>query len=187
MKRLLVLVVVGATALAALPGCAEPDGRVAEMAQQVTHEQAQQNQRIAEGSRAVAEGSKQLVEADAKARQELVGLQQDLRKDQADIGKQRDHLEEERQVIAGQRIQESRAGALWVGFAIILVCLAPLVLAGISLLALWKTPTPEEEREILVEELAGWLGQEISPDSPGLPAQISRTIGLPAEGPPQQS
>lgn len=50
MKRLLVLAVVAA-ALAALPGCAEPDGRVADMAQQVTHEQAQQNQRIAEGSR----------------------------------------------------------------------------------------------------------------------------------------
>ena len=129
MKRLLVLAVVAA-ALAALPGCAEHDGRVADMAQQVAHEQAQQNQRIAEGSKAIAEGSQQLVEHAAKARRELVGLQKDLRKDQADIGKQRDHLEEERQVIAGQRVQESRAGALCVGFAIILVCLAPLILGG---------------------------------------------------------
>ena len=91
MKRLLVLGAVGA-ALAALPGCAEPDGRVADMAQQVTHEQAQQNQRIAEGSKAVAEGSQQLVEHDAKARRELVGLQQDLRKDQAEIDRYWDKL-----------------------------------------------------------------------------------------------
>ena len=92
MKRLLVLAAVAA-ALAVIPGCGEPDGRVADMAQQVTHEQAQQNRRMAEGSKAVAEGSKQLVEHDAKARREIVRLQQDLRKDQAEIGKQRDQLE----------------------------------------------------------------------------------------------
>ena len=185
MKRLLVLAV-AAAALAALPGCSEPDGRVADMAQQMTHEQSQQNQRIAEGSKAIAQGSQQLVEQDAKARRELVGLQQDLRKDQADIGKQRDHLEEERQVIAGQRVQESRVGALCVGFAIILVCLAPLVLAGMSLIGLWKSPTREEEREVLVEELTVWLGQEEPPGSASLAAQTSRALGLPEEGPPSQ-
>ena len=186
MKRLLALAAVGA-GLAALPGCDEPNGRVADMAQQVTHEQAQQNQRIAEGSRAVAEGSKQLVEADAKARRELVGLQQDLRKDQAEIGKQRDKLEQERQSIAGERVQESRAGALCVGFAIILVCLAPLVLAGMSLIGLWKSPTREEEREVLVEELIVLLGQELPPGSPCLPSHPSRPIGLPAEETPEIS
>src|SRR6185436_3606763 len=168
MKRLHVLVV--AAALVALPGCAEPDGRVADMAQRVTHEQAQQNQRIAEGSKALAEGSQQLVEHDAKARRELVGLQQDLRKDQAEIGKQRDKLELERQGIAGERLQESRAGAICIGFAIILVCLAPLVLAGMSLIGLWKSPTREEEREVLVEELTVLLGQELPPGSPCLPS-----------------
>ena len=186
MKRLLVLGAV-VVALAVLPGCDEPDGRVADMAQQVTHEQAQQNQRVAEGSRAVAEGSKQLVEADAKARRELVGLQQDLRKDQAEVGKQRDKLEQERQSIAGERVQESRAGALCVGFAIVLVCLAPLVLAGLSLVGLWRSPTREEEREVLVEELTVLLGQELPPGSPSPPAQTSRAIGLPAEEPPEHS
>lgn len=183
--RHLVLGAVGAV-LAALPGCSEPDSRVADMAQQMTHEQSEQNERIAEASRAVAEGSKRLVENDAKARRELVGLQQDLRKDQAEIGVQRDHLEEERHVIAGQRVQESRAGALCVGFAIILVCLAPLVLAGMSLIGLWKSPTSEEEREVLVEELTVWLGQEVPPGSVSLAAQTSRALGLPEEGPPSQ-
>ena len=185
MKRLLVLAVVAA-ALAVLPGCNEPDGRVADMAQQMTREQGQQNQRVAEGSRAVAEGSKELVAADAQARRELVGLQQDLRKDQADIGKQRDHLEEERIVIAGQRVQESRAGALCAGFAIILVCLAPLVLAGMSLIGLWKSPTREEEREILVEELTAWLGQSAPQEPVSLPSQPSGAVGLPEEVPPIQ-
>ena len=77
MKSLLVLVVVAA--IAALPGCGSPDDRLSDMARQTTHEQAQQNQRIAEGSKAIAEGSKQLVEADAHARRDVIGLQQDLR------------------------------------------------------------------------------------------------------------
>lgn len=130
MKRLLALAVVGVTALAALPGCDKPDGRVADMAQQVTHEQAQQNQRMVEGSKAIAEGSKQLVEHDAKARQELVELQQDLRQDQTEVARQRDQLEAERKTIAGQRVQESAAGGICFALAIILVCLAPTGLSG---------------------------------------------------------
>ena len=184
MKRLLALAVVAA--LAELPGCDNPDGRVADMAQQMTHEQAQQNQRVAEGSRAVAEGSKQLLEHDAKARRDLVQLQQDLRQDQTEVGKQRDRLEEERQLIAGQRVQESRTAALCVGFAVILVCLAPLVLAGMSLLGLWKSPTCEEEREVRVEELTVWLGQEAPQDTAALPSPAGRVIGLPEERPPSQ-
>ena len=178
MKNLRVLAVVAAV-LAVLPGCNKPDGRVADMAQQVTHEQAEQNQRVAEGSKAVAEGSKQLVEHDAKARREIVQLQQDLRQDQTEVGNQRDKLEDERKLIAGQRVQESRAGALCVGFAIILVCLAPLVLAGMSLIGLWKSSTREEEREVLVEELTVWLGQDVGPDVPSLPEDSPRSLAPP--------
>jgi hypothetical protein len=152
------------------------------LAEQVTHEQAEQNQRMVEGSKAVAEGSKQLVEHDAKARRELVQLQQDLRQDQMAVSEQRDQLENERKVIANQRVQESQAGALFVGLAIILACLAPLVLAGMSLLGLWKAPTQDEEREVLVEEMTSWLGQEVPPGS-ALAAQTSRSLGLPEEGP----
>lgn len=184
MKHLLVLAVVVA-ALAVLPGCGSPDGRVADLAEQVTHEQAEQNQRMVEGSKAVAEGSKQLVEHDAKARRELVQLQQDLRQDQIAVSEQRDQLENERKVIAGQRVQESKTGALFVGLAIVLACLAPLVLAGMSLIGLWKSPTREEEREILVEEVANWLAQEGPPGS-ALTAQNSRSLGLPEESPSSQ-
>ena len=181
MKCLLVLVV-GVAALAVLPGCNEPDGRVADMAQQVTHEQSQQNQRIAEGSRAVAEGSKQLVEADAKARRELVQLQQDLRQDQTEVGKQRDQLEAERKTIAGQRVQESAAGGICFALAVILVCLAPLFLAAASLLGLWRSPTPEEEGGILIDELTNSLVQEAEPKPPALPESASRSLGPPDAG-----
>ncbi len=182
MKVLLVLV---AAVLAAVPGCAEPDDRVADMAQQVTHEQAEQNQLIAEGSRAVAQGSQLLVEHDAKAHRELVQLQQDLRQDQTDISKQRDSLEVERKAIAGQRGRESQLGALCVGLAMLLVCLAPLVLAGMSLLGLWSAPTQEEERGVLVEEMSLWLEQEM-PHVPTFPAPPDRTIGLSEDGPASQ-
>ena len=180
MKQLLVLVVVAV--LAAIPGCDKPDGRVADMAQQMTREQSQQNQRMVEGSKAIAEGSKQLVEHDAKARQELVELQQDLRQDQSEVARQRDQLEAERKTIAGQRVQESAAGGICVGFAIILVCLAPLVLAGASLLGLWRSPTPEEEGGILIDELTYSLALEAEPEPPALPESASRSLGPPNAG-----
>ncbi len=183
MKRQLVLVV-AAAAIVALPGCDSPDDRVSDMARQTTHEQAQQNQRIAEGSKAIAEGSKQLVEADANARRDVIELQQDLRADQAEVGKQRDKLEAERKLIAGQRVQESQAGALCVGFAIILVCLAPLVLAACSLLGLWRGPTAEEEGGILIEELTYSLVQDSALDSPALPESPPRGMVPPDAVPP---
>ena len=181
MHRLLVLVA-GVAALAALPGCSEPDGRVADMAQQMTHEQSAQNQRIAEGSKAIAEGGRQLVENDAKARKEMIELQQDLRQDQTEVARQRDQLEAERKTIAGQRVQESAAGGICVGFAIILVCLAPLVLAGASLLGLWRSPTPEEEGGILIDELTYSLAQEAEPEPPAIPESASRSLAPPDAG-----
>ena len=180
MKNLRVLAV--AAALAALPGCDKPDGRVADMAQQVTHEQSQQNQRVAEGSKAIAEGSKQLVEHDAKARREIVQLQQDLRQDQTEVAHQRNQLEGERKAIAGQRVQESAAGGICFALAIILVCLAPLILAGASLLGLWRSPTPEEEGGILIDELTYSLAQEAHPEPPALPESASRSLAPPDAG-----
>ena len=43
------------------------------------------------------------------------------------------------------------------------------------------------EREVLVEGLTVLLGHELQPDSPSLPAQTSRAIGLPAEEPSEHS
>ena len=103
----LVSTIIGTLVLAGTGGCGVPDDRVGELASQVTHEQAEQNQRIAEGSKAIAQGSKQLVEADAQARRELIELQHSLRQDQAEIGQRQDALEAERKAIASQRRTES--------------------------------------------------------------------------------
>jgi hypothetical protein len=114
----------------------------------------------------------------SQARRELVHLQHDLRSDQAEIGKQRDQLEQERQVIATQRVRESQAGAACVAMTVILVCLTPLVLAGISLLGLWRAPTPEEQGQILMEELVQALGPDIPTGRPALPAHTERALSV---------
>jgi len=166
-------------ALAAGGGCTDPDQRLAKMAEQVTHEQAQQNQRVSEAHSAVADGSRRLVQADAQARRELAQLQDKLREDQAHVGQQRDALEQERKSIAQERRQESLMGASLLTLGILLACLAPLVLAGISLLGLYRGSTQEEVGDVLVEELAQALGEDATsagrlppsePSSPRLPA-----------------
>lgn len=172
--------IVGTLVLAGLGGCSDPDIRLGELASQVTHEQAEQNQRIAEGSQAIAQGSQHLVEADAQARRELIDLQHSLRQDQVDIGQHRDALEAERKAIAGQRRTESAVASGMVIIGVFLACLSPLILAGISLLGLWRETTREEEGEVLVEELVQSLVElpapqavalpEVSPSLPGLPS-----------------
>ena len=86
------------------------DQRLAQMAQDATQRQAEQNKQMADLQQHVAEGTKKLVDADAQARQELLQLQRELRTDQADVGRQRDALESERRAIAKERYWDSILG-----------------------------------------------------------------------------
>jgi hypothetical protein len=167
--------IIGTLVLAGLGGCSDPDTRLGELASQVTREQAQQNQRIADGSKAIAQGSQHLVEADAQARRELIELQHSLRQDQVEIAQDLDALEAERKVIASQRRTESTIASGLVIFGVVIACLAPLVLAGIALQGLWREPTREEEGEVLVEELVHTLAKP--PESP--PHALTDTQPLP--------
>ena len=167
-------------ALASLPGCKDPDSRLGELASQVTHEQAEQNNRVSEGSRAVAQGSQHLVEADAQARRELIELQHSLRQDQAEIGNHRDALEAERRAIASQRRTDTAIANGLVILGMILACLAPLILAGMSLWGLWRASTPEEEGQILVEELVNILAEPTDPYGLGLPEAQTGSPRLPS-------
>ena len=130
---------------------------------------------MADASKAIAQGSKQLVDADADARREVIKLQLDLRHDQAAIGQQRDALEAERKAISRERITDSAIGSGLVVFGFVLACLAPLVLAGISLVGLWKEPTQEEEGDVLIEALTNTFIVQDMPrshlpsDHPNLP------------------
>ena len=134
MKCRLARGVCGLLLIAGLGGCRDPDPQLEQLAAQVTHEQAQQNERIAESARALAEGSQQLVSADAQARRELIDLQQALRHDQTEIARQRDALEAERQAIARQRRTDSAIGSSVVFAVWLLAGLSPLVLAAMALL-----------------------------------------------------
>jgi hypothetical protein len=81
--------------MAVFVGCDE-DKRLAEMAQESTARQAEQNKEITQLNREVAESHQRLIEADAQSRQELVTLQHDMQAEQSTVGKQRDLLESER-------------------------------------------------------------------------------------------
>lgn len=179
-------IVIGVTA-GILAGCSN-EGRLADLAEQVTHEQAAQNERMAESTQTIAQGSQQLVAADAQARGDLIDLQHALRQDQAEIAKQRDVLEVERGEIAQERLTDSQVGGGLIALGLLLAALAPLVLAGISLLGLWRDPTREEEGQILIEELSkGFLadGAPENSEPPSDPHYLedsppSRPLILPA-------
>ena len=178
--RLAIASIIVGTVLASSLGCHDPDTRLGKLASQVTHEQAEQNQRIAEGSKAIAQGSQHLVEADAQARRELIELQHSLRQDQAELGQHRDALEAERKAIASERRTESAIASGLVIFGMILACLSPLILAGISLLGLWREPTREEEGEVLVEELVQSLVETPASQAVALPDAPPSPPGLPS-------
>jgi hypothetical protein len=83
MRWRIVLVIAVPLVVAAGCGDAEPDERLAKMAEQTTREQSLQNQRVSQAHASLVEGSKQLVDADANARRDLAQLQENLRQDQA--------------------------------------------------------------------------------------------------------
>jgi hypothetical protein len=151
-----------AMALGMLSGCSS-DGRLANLAEQVVHEQAAQNQRAVESSQAIAQGSQQLVTADAQARTDLIDLQHALRHDQAEIAEQLTELEAERREVAQDRLLDSAMGNGLVTLGLVCAALAPLLLAAISLLGLWREPTREEEGHILVDELSKGLLEDRDP------------------------
>ncbi|WP_425613528.1 hypothetical protein NA78x_003362 [Anatilimnocola sp. NA78] len=145
------VLVIGIAAGCALVGCSR-DERLADLAQQVTHEQAAQNVRMAKSSETVAQGSRQLVTADAQARREMIGLQHALRHDQAAIAVQRNRLEAERRELAQARLRESLLGSGLTALGMLLAALSPLVIAAIALSGLWRETTNEEEIQVLIQE-----------------------------------
>lgn len=152
-QPMLLVSILTATLLTLMVGC-DSDSRLGDLAQQVTHEQAKQNQRVAESTQRIAQGSQQLVEADAKARRELIEMQNALRQDQTELARQRDALEVARAEVAEDRLTDSQTANSIIAFGVLFAAIAPLVLAAISLVGLWREPTREEEGHVLIEELA---------------------------------
>ena len=149
----------------AITGC-NSNERLAELAQHDLETQHQQNETIARQSSAVVQEShqlavaaKELVSQDAKARQELIQAQRDLHgqlhDERTGVDRQREALDDERRAIASQRQRDPVIGAAIQGAAVLLGCLAPLLLAAYALKQLGRiNREPAELAEILLTELA---------------------------------
>lgn len=171
---LLMSVIVGMLLL--MIGC-NHDSRLGDLAERVTHDQAEQNQRIAESAKSIAQGSQQLVEADANSRRELIEMQNSLRADQAELAKQRDALEVARAEIAADRLTDSQLANGIVAVGVLIAAVAPLVLAGLALIGLWREPTREEEGHVLIEELSRAFIVDQAPTVPRIDQMDPHRVG----------
>ncbi|QDU26734.1 hypothetical protein ETAA8_18150 [Anatilimnocola aggregata] len=172
-RHILIVSIPIASVLILMVGCSS-DSRLGDLAQQVTHEQAAQNQRMAESTQRIAQGSQQLIDADAKARRELIQMQNGLRQDQAELAKQRDALEIARAEVAEDRLTDSQVANCIIAVGVLIAAIAPLVLAGISLVGLWREPSREEEGHVLIEELTREL---IADQVPPIPRLVQNATG----------
>lgn len=188
--------------LAMMIGCNE-DERLAEMAQDATERQAEQNQEMIRLNREVAQSNQRLIEADAQARQEVLQVQRDLiardtegrqqlnalqqavqttvSQERTSLDRQHEKLDDERKEIAKQRNRDPLVAAAITGFAVVLACLAPIVLAVYLLRTVHRQePSDAELAELLLQEIAsdksvlfGPVGHgppclELEPESAGL-------------------
>lgn len=140
MKRMLVNLTL-AISLISLIGCDE-DGKVAEVARESARSQAEQNVEMSQLNREVAQ-----------AHTELIGLQHDLEEQQVGINAERDRLESERRDIAHQRQRDPIVADAIRGAALLLGCLAPLILAAYLLYCLRDRDEDQAIGELLIEEL----------------------------------
>jgi len=165
--------------LLAIAGCSPPDQRdqrLAEMAQDATERQAQQNEEMSRLNREVAENNRQLLEADADSRREVLELQHELvqrdeqcrqeltalhREVQANIGQERasldrqhEELEDERSEIAKQTQRAPVIAEAIKGAVLLLACLCPLALTAYLIHALnGNTDDETAINELLVSEI----------------------------------
>lgn len=156
MKRIMSRIVLSTSLLVLLAaGCESDDQRLAELAEEASQRQAEQNRQIARQNHELAEATNHLIEADAESRKELVALERDLQAERSTIGRERDELEDERREIANDRHWDSVAGDAIGGGATLIACVLPLVLCWYAFRALWPSDTEEGISDILTEELAG--------------------------------
>ncbi len=142
-----------AVAMIAVTGCSDGE-RVAKVATEAAQQQAKQNTEMAQLNREVAEGTKRLVAADAEARKEITAMHHDVQAEQAKVNEQRDHLETERQEIAGQRRTESMLGAILKGCSVAAACAVTIGFCWYLLFGLRHHDNGNDVlNELLVEEL----------------------------------
>lgn len=161
-----------------LAGCADATRSPSDWEREVVRRQAEHERVVLEASQSVAQGGERLVAADTQARQELIALQQELRADQAEIRDQHTTLEVERKSLALARQRDYLLAGAITAAALLLACLAPLVLAGQALLQMPRdSQDPGGQTEVLLQLLQSPSPQRLTtpaitppPSLPGLPA-----------------
>ena len=187
-KTMLLLLVAG---LATMIGC-EEDERLAEMAQDATRRQAEQNQEMSRLNREVAQSHQRLLEADTESRQEVLQVQRELierdeqgrqqlnalqrdtqtsiQRERSSMDRQHEEMDKERKEITKQRNRDPIIATAITSFGVILACLTPIALA----ICLLRTTHCHEPTD---SELADLLLQEMVSDKPVL-------FGPLGQGPP---
>ena len=189
-KRTTLLLLVAS--LATMIGCKD-DERLAEMAQDATRRQAEQNEEMIRLNREVAHSHQRLIEADAESRQEVLQVQHQLierdeqgrqqlnalqrdtqsgiQRERSSLDRQQEELDKERKEIARQRNRDPIVAAAITSLGVILACLAPIALA----ICLLRTTHCHESTDTELTEL---LLQEMASDKPVL-------LGPLDQGPPR--
>ena len=177
---------------ALISGCDTSDDQVL---QQSLRRQAEMNAQMARHTEQIVETSRQLVESDARARGELIELQQNLQEgvqtERKSLDRQHEELESERQAIALQRQRDPLIAAAIVNAAILLACVAPLLLAFWVIRSSW-TPESGGVDELLIHDLVAEtpillprpllaLPAETSPEPPAALTGPAQPMRSPAE------
>ena len=141
-------ILLGVAALALIPACSSsPDARLSRLVQDSTHQQAQQNQKMADANRTVSDNHRRVVEAVETSRKEIVALERDVRE-------QVDRLDEERRDLAAYRQNESLLVPILETCGTVLVAALPLVICLYLLHGLSNQPNDDEVHEVVMQQ---WL------------------------------
>lgn len=166
-----IMIIVPAIALVlTIVGCESDDERLARFAEESVDQQAQQNKAVAAQHQDIAKATRVLVVADAQSRADFAKLTGELHAQRKELDAQRDALENERRVIATQRLRDPVIAAAIKDLGLLCLCSLPLVVAFYVLRTISNSTKDETAlNELLVEEAllaepSGLLGPPKRPD-----------------------
>ena len=149
-------------------GCQSESDRIAELATQHATQQNELSRETVELQAELIEGTQQLVEADAQARRDFIELEGRLDQQRLEIARRHDDLEDERQVIAKQRIRDPIVADAVIAIGSLLACLLPLLVAGYLLRCQLSEPDDHATIEILLQEITAGSPALMASNRPAL-------------------
>jgi hypothetical protein len=158
-----VIVVVMAVALSITIGC-DGDARYRELATELSREQSEQNQKMADVQNRANATVQAGIESNDRARQELAAQRTDVRE-------QTNQLDNERRQIAVDRHWDAKATSAFLAMATVLAALSPLLLAAYYIQQSCSPASIQEAvHEIFIQDAADAInlmkesGKQLSPN-----------------------